>query len=179
MHAFVRGLVLAILVGALAALTGPSFALESLWPLFIAAAVAFVPGTALAGRLGAFATGVAAGWIAFFLRAGVLPDVPLGRALFLAVPLLLVAAVAGVSRDRLPLWSGLAGFGMFGAAYHPVFAASPSDFLSQSIATMTTVLLAAGIGGVAAMLLRPGGPPSRAEDDAAVDAPVHGGEVTA
>lgn len=177
MHAFLRGLVLAVLVGTLAAVSGRPLALESLWPLFIAAAVAFVPGTALAGRLGAFAAGVAAGWFAFFLRGGVLPDVPLGRALFLAVPVLLVAIVAGGTRDRLPLWAGLAGFGMFGAAYHPVFAASPSDFLSESIATLTTVLLAAGIGGVAAMLVRPVAPP--ADDRTVGETPARAGEVTA
>lgn len=178
MHAFVRGFVLAVVVGVLAALSGPSLALESLWPLFIAAAVAFVPGVSLAGRLGAFVVGVVAGWFAFFLRAGVLPDVPMGRALFLAVPVLAIAAVVGLSRDRLPLWAGLAGFGMFGAAYHPVFAASPSDFLAQSISTLTTVLLAAGIGGVAAMLVRPTRPP--VEDEAvAADPTAPAGEVTA
>lgn len=178
MHVFVRGLVLAVLVGILAAVSGQPLALESLWPLFIAAAVAFVPGWSLAGRLGGFAVGVAAGWFAFFLRAGVLPDVPLGRALFLVIPLVVVAAVAGATRDRLPLWAGLAGFGMFGAAYHPVFAASPSDFLSQSIATLTTVLLAAGIGGAAAMVLRPGSPPPE-PDDAVVAASAQRGEVAA
>ena len=177
MHAFVRGLILAVLVGALAAISGRPLALESLWPLFIAAAVALVPGTSLAGRLGSFTIGVAAGWVAFFLRAGVLPDVPMGRALFLAVPVLIIAVAVGVSRDRLPLWAGLAGFGMFGAAYHPVFSASPSDFLAQSIATLTAVLLAAGIGGVAGMLLRPS--PAAPVEEAPVSTAPRTGEVTA
>jgi hypothetical protein len=150
---FVRGLILAVVVG-LVALLGGALALEYVWPLVLAAAVAFVPGTALGGRLAAFVVGVAAGWVAFALRAGVLPDVPLGRAIFVALPVLIVAAAAAATRDRVPLWAGLVGLGTFAAMYHPVFVASPTDFMTQSVTTLTSVLLAAGIGGAAAMLLR-------------------------
>lgn len=179
MHSvFLRGVILAALVGLLAAISGP-LALESIWPLLIATAVAFVPGLGLAGRLGAFAFGLVAGWLAFMLRAGVFPDIPLGRALFIAIPVLVVAAVAALSRERLPLWAGLAGLVTFGAAYHPVFAASPSDFAAQSVATMTSVLLATGLGGVAAMLLRPSAAASEttaAQATPSSDAPVTGTE---
>ena len=156
------GLVLAVLAGVLAAVSGP-LTLESIWPLFLAAGVAFVPGTGLVGRLVAFVAGLAAAWAAFALRAGVLPDIPMGRAVFAAVPVLIVLLVVLGSGGRAPLWAGLVGLAAFGSAYHPIFNASPTDFIDQSMATMTTVLLAAGIGAAAAMLLRPGDRVDRTE----------------
>lgn len=165
----VAALVLAVLAGALAAFGGP-LTLENIWPLFLAAGVAFVPGGGLVGRLVAFAAGLAAAWVAFALRAGVLPDIPAGRAVFAAVPLLLVLVVVLASGGRAPLWAGLAGLATFGSSYHLVFNASPTEFMAQSVATMTSVLLAAGIGAAAVMLTRPGDRVDRSEAGAAMAA---------
>lgn len=159
MHTLVlRGLLLAALAALLVTVSGP-LALESVWPLLAASAIAFVPGGSLPGRVGAFGAGLIAAWVGFALRAAVLPDIPSGRAVFVAVPVVLVTVVAVATRDRVPLWAGLAGAATFGAAYHPVFVASPTDFAAQSVATMTSVLLASAIGGAAAMLLRPAAAP--------------------
>lgn len=163
------GLVLAVLAGVLAAVSGP-LTLESIWPLFLAAGVALVPGRGLGWRLVTFVAGLIAAWVAFALRAGVLPDIPMGRAVFAAVPVLIVLAVVLGTAGRAPLWAGLAGLAAFGSAYHPVFSATPTEFAAQSVATMTTVLLAAGIGAAAAMLLRPGDRGNRREAPATVSA---------
>lgn len=163
----VAGLVLALFAGALAAVGGP-LTLESVWPLLLAAAVALVPGRDLAWRLVAFVAGLAGAWAAFALRAGVLPDIPAGRALFAAAGVLVVLGVVLATAGRAPFWAGLAGLAIFGSTYHPVFNASPTDFVAQSVATMTSVLLAAGIGAAAALLLRPGDRVDRAESSAPV-----------
>ena len=159
------GLVIALFAGALAALGGP-LTLESVWPLLLAAAVALVPGGRLLGRLLAFVTGLAAAWVAFALRAGVLPDIPAGRAVFAAVGVLMVVAVVAATGARAPLWAGLAGMAIYGSTYHPIFNASPTDFMTQSVATLTSVALAAGIGAAAAMLVRPSDRVEQAEASA-------------
>jgi hypothetical protein len=148
------GLALAVLAGALALVSGP-LSLQFTWPLLLGAAVALVSTRHLAGRVGAFVIGLAATWVGFALRAAVLPDIPAGRALAAAVPVLLVTVAAAASAGRLPLWAGLAGMAAYAGGYDAMFRASPSDFATQSVVAMTSVLLASAIGLLAGAALAP------------------------
>jgi hypothetical protein len=148
------GLALAVLAGVIALLSGP-LSLQTTWPLLLGAAVALVSTRNMAGRLSAFVIGLAATWVGFALRAAVLPDIPTGRALAAAIPVLLVTAAAAASAGRLPLWAGLAGMAAFAGAYDAAFRASPTDFMTQSVAAMTSVLLASAVGVLAGAALAP------------------------
>ncbi|HVM21490.1 MAG TPA: hypothetical protein VM307_16145 [Egibacteraceae bacterium] len=172
------GVLLVVLLAGIAFVGGP-LAIDSAWPLLLGAAVALVPGPRVLGRAVAFGVGLVTCWVAFALRAGMLPDVPGGRAVFLILPVAVVTVAAVVSGGRLALWAGLAGVATYGAAYQAAFVASPTDFATQSVATMTSVLLATAMGAVVAMLVRP----SREPGDEPVTHPampvaVAGDEVT-
>jgi hypothetical protein len=157
---------LALIAAALAFFNG-SFGLASLWVLLVGAALVMVPVRTVGGRIAAFIVGVVAAWGAFALRAAVLPDIPAGRALVAAIPILLVVGVAALSRGGLPAWAGLIGLTTFYGAYEAVFAASPTDFIEQSIASMTSVLLLASVGALVGYALAPGVAP---DTEMAVDA---------
>ena len=60
---------------------------------------------------------------------------------------------SAASRGRLPLWSSLVGVVAIVAAYEESYTNSPSDFLADSPAAATTVLLAAAMGYLAIAIL--------------------------
>ena len=88
------------------------------------------------------------------------PDSSAGRAVAAFVVVALVAVVTAASRGRLPLWSGLVGAASIVGAYESVYTNAPSQFLSESPAAATTVLLAVGLGYLATNLLAPQADPS-------------------
>src|SRR6478735_5456582 len=98
------------------------------------------------GKVAGFLAGFLLAWLGFALRAAVLPDSSAGR----AVAAFVVAAVSG---GRLPLWSGLLGAASIVGAYESVYTNAPSQFLTESPAAATTVLLAVGLGYLATNLL--------------------------
>ena len=160
MHSsFLVGLLLAVLAGVLAAVSGP-LSLETTWPLLLGAGVMLVPAGRPGWRLANLIVGFAAAWVGFALRAAVLPDVPLGRGLAVAAPILIVTAVAAATRNKLPLWAGLLGIAGYTGAYEAKFIAAPTDFIAQSFATMASVLLAVALGAVLAAVV---GQPWRAD----------------
>jgi hypothetical protein len=112
----------------------------------LGAVVGLVPDRTVAGRTGAFLTGFASAWVGYALRAGVFPDVPLGRALAAVIVVSVITAVAAASAGRLPLWSGLVGAGALLGAYETTFVTTPTGFLTDSMTAATTVLVAAGLG---------------------------------
>jgi hypothetical protein len=90
--------------------------------------------------------GFAAAWLGYLLRAGVLPDVPMGRAIAAVAVVGVITAVSAATAARLPLWSGLVGAGALLGAYETTFLTTPTGFLSDSLTAATTVLVAAGLG---------------------------------
>jgi hypothetical protein len=158
------------LIAAALAFFNSSFGLASLWVLLVGAALVMVPARTVGGRIAAFIVGAFAAWGAFALRAAVLPDIPAGRALVAAFPILLVVGVAALSRGGLPVWGGLLGLTTFYGAYEAVFAASPTDFIEQSVAAMTSVLLLASFGALAGYVLAPGSAPDAEVAPAALPA---------
>jgi hypothetical protein len=84
--------------------------------------------------------------VGYVLRAGVFPDVPLGRALAAVIVVAVITAVAAASDGRLPMWSGLVGAGALLGAYETTFVTTPTGFVNDSMTAATTVLVAAGLG---------------------------------
>jgi hypothetical protein len=107
-----------------------------------------------AGRAGSFAAGFAFAWVGYALRAAVLPDIPMGRAVAAFLVIGLVTVLAAATRDALPLWAGLLGAGTFAAAYEQAFTTTPTAFATESVTAATTVLLAAAAGYLVAVVVR-------------------------
>ena len=152
----IEGVILLVVVGLLVdhgGQIGSELPQLALLGVLLGAVVALVPHRSPAGRAGAFAVGFLAAFVGYTMRAGFLPAIPLGRAIAAMAVVALITAVAVVSADRLPLWAGLIGAGTMVGAYEATFRATPTEFTTQSVATATTVLLAAGIGFVALSLL--------------------------
>ena len=172
------GAAVAVVAGLLVdhgAVFGSDFLPTALLGLLVGAVLGLVPGRATVGRLGAFGVGVGAAWVGYLLRAGVLPDIPMGRAIAAVVVVSLVTAVATATADRLPLWAGLLGSGVVVGAYEAGFTAAPSDVTSASVVAVTSVVLAAAFGHVVTSLVssalvttgaaRPSVAPSHAADE--------------
>jgi hypothetical protein len=145
------GILLALGVIALAAVSG-LIALDPIWPVVLAAAVGLVPGGEAMTRVGAFIAGAAAAWVAFALRAAVLPDLSVAPGIALGVAIAIVTAVALASVGRLPLWAGLAGIAAMSGMYEMAFRAEPAAFLSESFVAVTSVVLAGALGTALAMV---------------------------
>jgi hypothetical protein len=124
------------------------------------AVLGLVPDRMAAARLGGFLTGFIAVWIGYALRAGVLPDIPMGRAIAAVVVVALITIVAVATADRLPMWAGFLGAATLLGSYETTFAATPTSFVSDSMTAVTTSLLAASLGFLVAVLL---GEPGKAE----------------
>ena len=110
------------------------------------AVVGLVPDRTAGARLGGFVGGFVFAWIGYFVRAALLPDTTAGRAVAVAVTLLLCLGLVLALRGRLPLWAVLLGAGTFAGAYEFTYAAAPPEILDTSVSTATTLLLTAAIG---------------------------------
>lgn len=147
----VRGAVIA-LVAALVAVTGNAFGIDAVWPVLLAIAVGLAAAHLSAGRVVAFVVGAVVSWLMFALRAALLPDLALSQALLLVVGVLLLTLMAALSSERLPLWAGLVGYAAFSAHYEPIYALTPTRFLAESPISLVTVLLAAAVGFIGAVV---------------------------
>jgi hypothetical protein len=147
MRTVVHGVLIAAVAVAIAAFGG-SVGLDDLWPFLLAAAVAIVPSGSALGRVGAFAIGAVLGWGVFALRAGVLPAGTSTEVILALVGVGLAVLVGVLSVGRLPLWATLAGGAAFLGAYGPVYADSPTLFLSESPLVLGSVLVAAAVAAV-------------------------------
>lgn len=170
MRACAVGTAVAVLAGVLVdhgAVFGSGFVRSALLGVLLGAVVGLVPHGAGGLRLAGFGAGFGAAWVGYLLRASVLPDIPLGRALAAVLTVLVVTAVATASADRVPLWSGLLGAGALVGAFELTYVQSPPDVASASTAAATGVLLAAAVGFVATHLLSTTGAGRPAGDDGA------------
>lgn len=113
------------------------------------AVVGLVPDRTALVRMAGFVGGFVFAWIGYFIRAALLPDTTSGRAVAVAVVLLLCLGLTLALRGRLPLWSVLLGAGTFAGAYEFTYAEAPPEILSTSVSTATTLLLTAAIGFLA------------------------------
>lgn len=147
----VAGAIVAFFAAVLA-LWGGALGVTTVWPVLLAAAVGLALAPVGIGRILAFVVGTAVAWLAMAVRAGVLPDTAGSRAAVAVGGVLALTALAAATRDLVPLWAGLAGYAAFAAFYEPIYAASPTLFLSESPVALVGVLLAAGLGFLASVV---------------------------
>jgi hypothetical protein len=145
------GLALAATAGSLV-LVGGDLAATALLGVALGGVVALVPDRSVLGRVSGFLVGLLAAWVGYALRAGVLPDIALGRAIAVVGVVGIVTVAAVASAGRLPLWSGLLGAAAMAGAYESVFATSPTSFVLDSTTAVTTTLVAVSFGLLLASL---------------------------
>ena len=110
------------------------------------AVAGLVPDRTAAARMGGFLGGFVIALVGYFVRAALLPDTTAGRAVAVAVVMLLCLGLTLALVGRLPLWAVLLAAGTFAGAYEFTYAEAPPEILDTSISTATTVLLTAAIG---------------------------------
>jgi hypothetical protein len=139
------------LIAAVLAIVGPGIGLNTLWPLLLAAGIALAAGPAVASRVGALTLGAVVGLVAMALQAGVLPATGLADAIVVIIGVGILTLVAALTQGLLPLWAGLAGYGLFVGYYTPTYTESPTTFLADAPIAFVTVLLAIGLGAIVAL----------------------------
>jgi hypothetical protein len=132
------------------------------------AVIALVPDRTPQARVIGFLVGFGASWLAYLVRAGFLPDTHAGHALAVGLVVIVCTLVAGLSRDRVPLWATLVGAAALTGSYETTYVEAPSQVLSTSASSSTSVLLAVALGFFAAALVAPGRRP--ADEDVAAPA---------
>jgi hypothetical protein len=155
-----RGLVVGLLLAVFAALIiglGQLFGLDLQHVALLGAAlggvVGLVPHQPPLGKLGGFLLGFVVAWIGFAMRAALLPDSAGGRAVAAFIVVAVIGVACAISMGRLPLWSALVGAAAIVGAYEETYTNAPSQFLKESPAAGTTVLLAVALGYLAASLI--------------------------
>lgn len=124
--------------------------------LGLGGALAAAPGGVTAGaRVGAAATGLAAAWIGYLLRALELPDSTGGAAVALVVVIAICAVPAGFLGDRLPLWASLIGAGAFVGLYETAYSAAPAEMATTSLTALSNAVLVLGAGFLLGSLVQP------------------------
>jgi hypothetical protein len=127
-------------------LFGADLPAVALFGLAAGAVLGLVPDRAPAARVAGFAVGFLATWLAYALRAAVLPDIPVGRGIAAVLVLSAITAVATATAGRVPLWSGLLGAVSLAGVYEATYTTTPAAFASESTTAATTVLLVASLG---------------------------------
>ncbi len=144
------------LVGALTVVLGSALGLEldsaALLGVALGGVVGLVPDGSPVLRACAFVLGLGFAWAGFVVRAAVLPDAAVGRAIVVALVVGLCAVAATATVGRLPLWALLAGAAAMAGSYEATYALAPSRVLETSPSGATTVLLTAALGFLAASL---------------------------
>jgi hypothetical protein len=147
--------VAAVLVVALSASLGLDVESVALMGAATGAVVALVPDGSPAFRLVGFLIGFGAAWVGYLVRAGFLPDSTAGHSVAVAFVVVVCTLGAALSRGRIPLWATLLGAAALAGSYEDKFVAAPSQVLSTSTASSTSVLLAVALGFFAASLVAP------------------------
>lgn len=146
---FITGGALAV-AAALTLLIGEAFDLDlvhvTVLGLAVGAIAVLVDDASLVSRLVGLVLGTVVAWVAFGVRAGLLPDSDAGRAVSFFSVFAVVAIIAGLSMGRVSLWSQLLGVVAMTGAYEYTFAANPPLFTTESLTAVTSVLLTVMVG---------------------------------
>jgi hypothetical protein len=121
----------------------------------VGAVIALVPDRTPLVRFLGFAAGFVAAWLGFFARAAFLPDTASGRAVAVALVVLLCVVVVAVSAGRLPLWSALLGTAAMVGGYEYTYAAAPPEVATTSVSAATSLLFCIAVGYLVAATVAP------------------------
>ena len=112
----------------------------------VGAIIALVPDATPSRRLAAYALGFVAGLMSYLVRAAVMPDTSMGRAVPAVVVILVCVGIVALSAGRLPFWGALLGAGSFAGAYELTYVAAPPRVLDTSVSTGTALVLCVAVG---------------------------------
>jgi MFS family permease len=169
----IAGLVLA-LAAALVMWLSAAFDLELESVVLMGAAVgavlALVPDRSPLARFLGFAAGFVVTWVGYAVRALLLPDTEGGRAVAVALILLLCVGVFAASAGHLPLWSMLLGAAAVSGGYEYTYAAAPQEMGTTAVSAATSLLFCIAVGFLVAATVAPhtrpaGAATSRPGDD--------------
>jgi len=118
----------------------------------LGAVLALVPYRGPFWRIGAWAVGFIFTWISYAISALLFPSNNTGMAVGAFLGLIMVTVVAGLTRERLPLWCGLVGTATFVGAYYSAFNAAPYLFKTESITYLVAAFATTMVGFLAAAL---------------------------
>ncbi len=119
----------------------------------LGAVVALVPDRTPGIRLSGFAIGFVVAWIGYVIRAALLPDTAGGRAVAVMVVVVVCTGLTLASRDRLPLWTILLGAAAFAGGYEFTYNQAPTELMTTSVSTATTLLFNVAVGFLAVSLV--------------------------
>jgi hypothetical protein len=118
----------------------------------LGAVLALVPYRGPFWRIGAWAVGFIITWVSYAISALLFPSNNTGMAVGAFLGLILVTLVAGLTRERLPLWCGLTGVAAFVGSYYAAFNAAPYLFKTESITYLVAAFATTMVGFLAAAL---------------------------
>ena len=131
----------------------------------LGAVIALVPDGPPGLRLAGFAGGIVAAWVGYLARAALLPDSTGGKTVGAVLVLVLCTGVVLVSVGKVPLWSTLVGVGALVGTFETAYVAAPSQVASTSLTAVTSIVLAAAVGFLAAALVAGDGGRASATND--------------
>lgn len=103
------------------------------------------------GRLGAFLVGFLVALVGYLIRILLLNESTLGSILHILLVLGLVTVICGVTKNRLPLLSGLLGIAAMVGAYEFAFASSPANIQTEIFEYASRVLVPVALGFLATL----------------------------
>jgi hypothetical protein len=129
----------------------------------VGAVVGLVPDRTPLFRFLGFAAGFLVTWVGYAVRALFLPDTDGGRAVAVALILLLCVGVFAASIGYLPLWSMLLGAAVVSGGYEYTYAAAPQEMGTTAVSAATSLLFCIAVGYLVAATAAPraGAVPSR------------------
>jgi len=153
MKKIVVGGLLLIVVTALALLLGSALQLP-LGGILFTGGVGVVLGIIKQGgpiaRIFGFVIGFMLSWVAFGIQAAILPQTVGSQILASSIVLIIVTAIAALSRDKVPFWSLILGTATMVGAYMTDFENAPQNFLSDSFNAAGGTLIGVAMGLVVA-----------------------------
>jgi hypothetical protein len=149
---FVVGLLIAVAAALVLVIGGPIGlnAGVAVVGVCLGAVLALVGSGGPFARIGAWAAGFVLTWVSYAVTALLLPSNNVGSAVGAFIGLVLVTLVAGLTRERLPLWCGLLGVATFVGSYFNAFDTAPYLFKTQSIVYLVAAFAVTMIGFFAA-----------------------------
>jgi hypothetical protein len=133
------------------------------------ALVGLVPDRSTAARLGGFAAGFVVAWVGYLIRASQLPDTSGGRAVAVALIVVLCLGVTLASMGRVPLWATLLGAAAFSGAYEFTYNEAPPEVISTSLTVATAMIFNIAIGFLSVAWVGPEPAPRTTRGDRHID----------